>query len=225
MERRMLLATGGFIPTDYILSYDFNGDYLDKSVNALHGIKTGTAIFETGSKPDKQCITFNGGCVRTPSALPLNSDKVTVSLGVKIIHNVTAIIAELSSNYNSNNAFLLSHQPVSGVVRFIISSHLSQYNTQIGNTIINDGKWYHIVATIDRSLGFENQNQIFNNARKDRIGAAVQEDQNGNFTNNTLFIGQRNASSLPFVGSIQNFKVFNRIINQAEILGLRSEIF
>ena len=48
-------------------------------------------------------------------------------------------------------------------------------------------------------------------------------DNNGNFVNNILFIGQRGGSTVGFNGSLQDFKVYNRVLTDSEIMYLYSE--
>ncbi|WP_332030352.1 LamG-like jellyroll fold domain-containing protein [Kaistella sp.] len=213
----------GIIPQDYILCYDFNGDYLDKSPNALHGIKTGTASFAAGSKPGKQCLEFTAGCVKTPAVLPVNSDKVTVSFGMKTTQTATSVLIEMSATLGSNNAFNVINNN-SGANTILAAMRTTSINSK-AIAMTHDGIWRHFAIEFNRSeavnadkIKFYVNGNLFASVPTS-TGVNV-----GNFVNNILFIGQRNASTFPFVGSLQNLKIYNRTLTTAEHIGLRSEI-
>lgn len=211
----------GIVPTDYILCYDFDNDYQDKSVNSLHGIKTGDSVFEDGLK-GKKCLKFTNGCVRTPSVLPLNSDKVSISFWIKTSQTSTGIVAEMSENFNVNNAFgLLLNDGVANSIRFA-DHNSSGYNL---STLFNQlpmPTFTHHAILVDRSLISFHAKFYVNNVLKSHL--TERADLSGNWVNNILFIGQRNASSIPFVGSLQNLKIYNRVLTRQEILGLSKEL-
>ena len=225
MHRRMLLQTNGKIPIDYILRYDFNGDYLDRSSNSLNGVKTGTAVFDVGRKAGTQSLYFTSGCVRTPSNLPIGTDKVSISFWVKYTVLGTQVMMELSSNSTSTlETFGIVKGPDN--LEFRDRSAAGTNYMITGNSKF--ANWTHVVFTINRSLGI-NQSFIYINGILDTTairageasGSAV--DLNGNFGNFVFYIGQRNASSVSFNGYLQDLKIYNRVLTTAEIKALSKE--
>lgn len=206
------------LPTDHILAYDFNGNTTDSSVNGLNGAMTGTLAFDTGRKIGTQSMKFTNGCVKTILPLPVNSDKVSISFWMKTVAT-TGNIAELSTDYNSNNAF---RSGVNGKITFTTHSP-SGYNGGNSSSSINTNVWTHVVLSVDRSLGI-NQVKIYVNGALGYIQSPSTVDNiTGNFVNNILFIGQRGASSLPFVGNLQDLKIYNRVLSEEEITALYNE--
>ena len=220
-----LMGMQSSIPTDYILRYDFNGDVLDKSTNALNGIKTGTATYDTGRKAGTQCLKFTAGCVKTPDILPIGTNKLTISMWLKTTSASITILMEHSANYNSSaDTFQVNFQ-TTGVLECNDRASISptDYNCQQGIKI-NTGSWFHIVAVIDRNLGIElNTKLTINNVQGNTRSAGMTGDPVNNYSNNILFIGQRNASLLPFIGSLQDIRIYNRVLTTEEITALYNE--
>lgn len=213
------------IPTDYILRYDFNGDVLDKSANALNGIKTGTATYDTGRKAGTQCLKFSAGCVKTPNILPIGTNKLTISMWLKTTSQNISIIMEHSVNYNNYaDTFQINFQSTGVWECNDRATALSgDFNCQQGIKI-NTGSWFHIVAVIDRDLGIElNTKLTTNNVQGNTRLQSMTGDPVNNYSNNILFIGQRNASLLPFIGSLQDIRIYNRVLTTEEITALYNE--
>ncbi|SHJ19946.1 Concanavalin A-like lectin/glucanases superfamily protein [Cruoricaptor ignavus] len=209
--------------TDYILAYNFNGNTADSSVNGLNGIMTGTLTFDTGRKEGTQSLKFINGCVKTVLPLPINSDKVSISFWIKTTQTETGVVVELSTNFNNNNAFgVFTNDFLVGRVE-ISDHHPWGYNIGNSTVNINNGNWFHIVTTIDRSLGVT-QNQIYVNGSLSYIQHdSYAGDLIGNWANDILFIGQRGASSFPFIGNLQDLKIYNRVLSKEEITALYNE--
>lgn len=211
------------IPKDYILCYDFNGDFLDISPNALHGIAGGATEFAPGAKEGTQSIKFIDGCVRTPSLLPLNSDKVSISFFLKTTQLTTAAIVEMSPNVNINDAFGVFINDIEFPASLNLIDVKSAFNVKGTDAFIPSG-WTHFILMIDRSKG-KNQNTVIKDGvPQERIIPRFQYDNNGNFVNNILFIGKRNNASIPYSGYLQNLKIYNRPLTSAECEGLRREL-
>ncbi|TDX86164.1 LamG-like jellyroll fold domain-containing protein [Epilithonimonas xixisoli] len=222
MGRRRFINSIGSLPKDYILCYDFNGDLLDKSINSLHGIKTGNADFSNGRKSGTQCLLFTAGCVRTPSNLPVNSNKITLSFWMKSAQTSTAVLFEMSPTLMSNNAFNVINNNSSAN-----SIQAAMRQTQIASSamLFNFIEWNHFIIEFDRSkMNVSEKINFYVNGKKMPSVVISSFDNTGNFVNNILFIGQRNASSFPFVGYLQNLKIYNRGLSPAEIHGLKLEL-
>lgn len=209
------------VPTDYILAYDFNGNTVDASVNGLNCSMTGTLAFDDGRKAGTQSLNFTNGCVKTILPLPVNSDKVTIAFWMKTSQTSPAVIMEISADTNLNNAFSV-----------YLNDNLKnsiQFNTrnigpnQSARTGANNGTWKHFVGVIDRTQNGANEILIYENGTLVSFTKPYSTDNNRNFVNNILFIGQRNSSLHPFVGNLQDFKVYNRVLSQDEITALYNE--
>lgn len=205
------------IPQDYILRYDFNGDYLDKSINGLNGVKTGAANFTTGRKAGTQCLQFINGCVRTPSNLPINSDKLTVSFWINTSQvTAGAIVMEMgvTAPTNANRLFdILLNNDNAG-------SLMGRAGTLIPSVITNfKDSWKHIVFTFNRALSDNEINGFLNNVFISSSAGTL----TNTFINDILFIGQRNAASSQFEGNLQDIRIYNRVLSASEIKNLFNE--
>ena len=216
------------IPADYILAYDFNGNVLDKSTKLNHGILDGNYTFESVTDANNKTlngITFNNGVVETSKNLfeGIDTNKVSLSLWAKTTQTSQFILAELSPNYNPFlNAFLLYT-----VTRNIALSQRmidpGIYHSIIDGRI-NDGLWYHIVITSDKDLPANVMGNIYINGAP--VSVTNSSEKNTLNYNKTvpLFIGRRNPSTLPYIGSVSKFKVYPRIITEEEVTQLYNEL-
>lgn len=209
------------LPTDYILAYSFNGNTSDASVNGLNGAMTGTLAFDTGRKIGTQSLKFTKGCVKTTLPLPVNSDKVTIAFWMKTTMTASGMVVELSADSDVNNAFY-------SIMNNATTNYLSLRNRNGGNysfvkANVTNSSWKHIVCTIDRSQSVSNECKIYVNGTLTSIMVVTSGDVSGNFVNNILFIGQRNASLYPFVGNLQDLKIYNRVLSENEITALYNE--
>lgn len=222
---RRVIAGKSKSPKDYILYWSFNGNVLDQSPNVLNGIKTGTANYDTGRKAGTQSINFVSGCVKTPSNLPIGTDKVSISFWLKQSSTSLGALMELSSNSSTNLETF-------GIIRSINTDFRDR---SVGGTnyIIESSSifssWTHVVFTIDRSLGAFSENTIYLNGElsttsvRAKEGGGDPQDLSGNFGNFPLFVGQRNAGSVPFTGNLQDIKIYRRVLTASEIRNLYKE--
>ena len=162
--------------------------------------------------------TFNGSqSLKTNANFNIGADKVSISFWIKTSQTATAIIAELSTNTNNNNAF---YNAISDLTpnKIAVGDHTSAYNIGDSAININDNNWHHVVLMIDRSLVGNQQNKIYVDGILSYVqNTTYQSDLNGNWALNPLFIGQRGGSQYGFNGQMKNLKIWNRIITQSEI--------
>ncbi|ALF60313.1 LamG domain-containing protein [Psychrobacter urativorans] len=205
------------IPTDYILRYDFNGDTVDKSPSGLNGIKTGTANFVAGRKQGTQCLDFVSGCVYTPAYLPVNSDKATISFWAKLLdlNRSYQCLMEIGRDGASNDFGAWLNDVVSGHIEIVTSGN-SRIHVRTAATNEIQG-WQHFVMTVDNSRDANNTSFIYvDNIDKTIFNANYNADISGVFNNERFYIGQRNASAFPFVGKMQDVRIYNRILTADE---------
>lgn len=207
------------IPTDYILRYDFNGDCLDKSLSTLDGVKSGVATFVAGRKAGTQALSFAGGLVKTPSVVALNSDKATVSLWIKASETAFSTVFEFSENISATNAFAFFVRNASSVYAMdAVAPERRATNVETPNPL----DWAHYVIVIDRSLGANDEQRVFKNGvLASTQHATLNSDLIGNFTNHVLHIGSNANLSAAFTGKIQDVRIYNRVLNEAE----RTQLF
>lgn len=212
---------------DPIVHYSFNGDFLDQSSNALDGIKTGDANFVAGRKRGTQALEFVAGCVRTPIALPINSDKTTISFWIKVVSSDVGVIYEFSSDYNNESRApaLFINNLGQGFIDSAIRAHPLRDDYNIVKSPVSMGSdWQHIIVDIDLSRAGSQEQRIYtNNVLTSEYIAPYDYDDIGNISNYVMYIGQRNASSTPFKGVMQDMRVYNRLLTEVERTALFNE--
>lgn len=212
---------------DIVLHYSFNGNVLDQSINSLNGIKTGTANFVTGRKTGTQALEFIAGCVRTPVALPINSDKLTISFWTKISSGDVGVVYEFSPNYNESAkapALFINNIGQGFIDSGIRTDPLKDDYNIVKSPVALDSTWQHIIIDIDLSrLGNQEQRVYTNNVLTSVYVDPYTVDNTGNVNNYVMYIGQRNASSVPFKGTIQDMRIYNRTLTSDEQLALFNE--
>lgn len=174
----------------------------------------------SGRKAGEYCAVFNGSqSIKTTTNLPVNSDKVTIAFWIKTIQTTVSVINEMSINTNSNNTFMAVLNNVTNSGKLGFHDRVTNYNNK-EITNVNNNTWKHVVAVIDRSKNADNGIIIYLNGV---IASTTQEsstDNNGNFVNNILFIGQRAGSTLGFVGSLMYEKIYNYPLTASEASNL-----
>lgn len=214
---------------DALLHYDFNGNVLDKSASNLNGVKTGVANFVTGRKAGTQALEFVAGCVKTPIALPVNSEKMTISLWLKVISTDTGVVYELSQDSNANDRAPALYINSSGVSKIDSSYRVGRVNGEPQYNSLNSpvslgGDWQHILIDIDTSRVATQEQRIYvNNVLTSTYATEFSYNSAGNIGDYILYIGQRGGTSTPFKGTIQDMRVFNRTLTSADRLALFNE--
>ena len=207
-------------PNSKILDLPLQNNFTDTTgINTM--IAGGTSNLPTFTlEGGEYAAVFNGSqSIKTNANFNIGTDKVSISFWMKTNQTAAAIIAELSTNTNNNNAF---YNVINDLLpnRIAIGDHISGYN--IGNSAINinDNSWHHVVLMIDRSLG-TSQNKIYVDGVLSYVqNTSYQSDLNGNWGLFPLFIGQRAGNSIGFNGQLKFLKIFNSILSETEITNL-----
>ena len=165
--------------------------------------------------------TFNGSqSLKTNANFNINSDKVSISFWLKTSQTASAIVLELSNNYNNYSAFTAIINDLHPN-KINIADHTTAYNIGYSSVNINDNNWHHIVTTTDRSQSGINQNRIYvDGSLSYNQNTSYKNDLNGLFGNLPLFIGQQNGSIFGFNGKLKFLKVFNYPLSTTEITNL-----
>lgn len=205
------------IPTDYIFAYDFNGDVLDKSLNAVDGIRSGNTVFAAGRKVGTQALEFINGNVKTSKVMPINSDKLTASFWVSTSQSSASFIYEQDTggyglwcgiNIYSKSQIESSEQSIYGGSRMLAPMPFN-------NT------YQHVLIEIDRSKPASEKHKIYINNILNSKQSGGAPNSNGRFSNLVLFIGSSRSGSEPFVGKIQDMRFYNRVLTEVE----RTQLF
>ena len=203
-----------------ILDLDFQNNFIDKSPSGLTMVQgQGLPTFGlSGRKAGEYCANFNGSqSIKTTTNLPLNSDKVCIKFWMKTTQTGAAIITEMSQNFNYNNAFCITINESAN--KIWLADRASNYNIGISIASVNTGGWIHVVMTIDRAQNGTSQNKIYVNG----VLSYVQHgnfttNNNSNFVNNILYIGQRGGNAYGYVGSLMKYQVFNKVPTDAQAM-------
>ena len=212
------------VPTDYILAYSFDGNVLDKTANALHGVTSGALNFVLGRKAGTQALSFNGGLVKTPTILPIGTNKLTLSFHVKSTQNNVGIIAELSENANIYNAFYAYVGGGNARIDVFMNDMSNSNKSQVHANNVTDGLWHHIIIELDRSaVGVSNHSKVYIDNVLSSVAGASQQAITGIFSDKVLAIGNRLDSTLAFNGTLQDIYIYNRILTTEERTALFNE--
>ena len=147
-----------------------------------------------------------------------NTDKITVDIWLRFTTTQTLLIAEHSTNFNNNNAFLIDINEYSPS-GFQFSDKGSQgYNIAYTGGGFADGKWHNFITTVDRSLSGTQQIQIYADNTLNTIQSpAYQSDITGSFSTFDLYLASRAGSTYFYSGSMASFKLYNRALSRQEI--------
>ena len=202
-----------------ILDLPFQNSFVDATgKNTI--IAGGTSNLPTFTlEGGEYAATFNGSqSLKTNANFILGTDKVSISFWMKTTQTAAAIVGEMSPNTNSNNTF--SWYINDNVANSIQFNSQNTGQNQSARTGANNGTWKHFVAVIDRSQNGENEILIYENGSLVTFTKPNSKDNNGNFVNNILFIGQRGGSLYGFNGQMKFLKIFNYPLSTAEITNL-----
>jgi hypothetical protein len=207
--------------------YPFYGNANDESGNGHHGIVYGATLTEDRFGNESSAYFFNGNSnyISVNSSSTLNVTKITVSAWIKLSRNVSEDQAriicrqntgsgteawglQIFKNNNSNNIpgnYLAFHANNGSQTRNIVSDHslsISEWFHVLG---INDGQFLKLyingsLDTIIPSLGLV----FWNNTAPARIGRTAY-------------------SYYFFPGVIDDIRIYNRALNDQEILALYFE--
>ncbi len=213
-------------PIDTILHYDFNGNALDQSDNALNGIKTGVANFVTGRKAGTQAINFTNGCVYTTAPLPINSNKVSLSFWLKASASTGTLetVMATSEDTDKNNCFgvFINNAETNGIDLFNreYAGGSGTFGITTNPNTINS-EWTHYVMVIDRSLPNLEELKIYKNDVLMPRTTQYTAETSDLFKNDVLYIGKQGNSAYPFLGAIQDLRIYNRVLTAED----RTQLF
>ena len=202
-----------------ILDLPFQNSFIDTTgKNTM--VAGGTSNLPTFTlEGGEYAANFNGSqSLKTNANFVVGTDKVSISFWMKTTQTAAAIVGEMSPDTNSNNTF--SWYINDNFANSIQFNSLNTGNNQSTITGANNGTWKHFVAVIDRSQNGANEILIYENGSLVTFTKPNSKDNNGNFVNNILFIGQRGGSLYGFNGQMKFLKIFNYPLSPSEITNL-----
>jgi hypothetical protein len=158
-----------------------------------------------------------------------STNKVTVSCWVKVLNyrevsGSSNIVFEFSSDFNSNTgSFVAAFADGSGInaglYPVILGIRSPGYNyAGYSKTLVNDLSWHHWGCIFDTSLSGNENILYIDGVSRTSVITPLQSDNNANFGNYKLFIGNRDTSNIAANANITDFKIYNRALTAQEIL-------
>ena len=226
------IVTNGLIfDLDAAVSRSYSGTGL--TANGLIGGIGGTLVNGVGfSSANNGSFFFDGtnDQISTANIDLQSTNKVTVSCWVKVLNyrevsGSSNIVFEFSSDYNSNiGSFVAAFADGSGInsnlypVILGIRSNSGYNYAGYSKTLVNDLSWHHWGCIFDTSLSGNENILYIDGVSRTSVITPLQSDNNANFGNYKLFIGNRDSSIYAANANISDLKVYNRVLTQQEIL-------
>lgn len=209
----------GAPPQDYILGYDFNGNTTATGTGGYTSSEVGTISYATGRKGlANEAVNFTGQYIQTNQNI-IWGDKVSVSMWMKTSETNEKVVIESNPDTNNYNGFSININGQTGSNTINSIDWNGGYNAYY--TIRPVNQWFHLIITLDRSLnGIDSINIYINGELKSKTNFAQSNDLNGNFGSYPFYVGARVGNIGPYIGLLQEVKVYNRVLTQAEITDL-----
>ncbi len=225
------LSNGSTLGSDLAGYWSFNGaDFTDKvydrSGNSNNGYlssgatstakalgKLGQALSLDGS--DKEVLIPNS------PGLNLRTGSFTVAAWVKeSAFNAGMVIAAKSVGGAANSTYGWHLAAFSGNMLQLHFSSSASFTTISNSTALSTGKWYHIVAVVDRSN--INNSAIYINGSS--AGSSVSDGGNGSSSTNVqpVAIGNESDGGFPWSGLIDEVRIYDHALSASEVSQLYS---
>lgn len=186
----------------------------------LPGALVNGAVFQQSAKGNSVFFDGTNDYGKITNLDLTGTNQITISVWVKFTSSSSIVLLEHSINFNNNvNTFVLALNTLATGQVYCSTKDVSGYNTVTTTvTAYNDGKWHHVVASLDRQLSGSNQYFIYvDNVLNTTQHATQNFNQSANFTKNDLYIATRGAASLFAAMSITNLMIWKRALSVSEI--------
>ncbi len=213
----------GYWSFDYVNSTHVLDNSTYNNLASFGGSGFGTGSITTGVRGDSLEFDGNDDYLNISSFDLSGTDEMTISFWLKYTTTDETII-EHSENFNDGNAFeiFLGEFAPAGGLEFVDtdSTPSSGYNVVYTSNTYNDGEWHNFIITVDRGAGSA-QSTIYVDGVSDTIQHGTYDtDINENFGNNNLYMSGRAGGSSFLDGSLDEVLIFDRVLNDQEILAL-----
>ncbi len=224
----IILKTIAQIPTDSLVAYfPFNGNANDESGNGNNGTVYGATLTTDRFGNENSTYYFSGNdFIEVPDDATLDiSGSLTLSLWYKHQGKMYDYARLLSKAWDTFGepwlcyGLTLNNQDEYNQ-NVTSNAHLSSTEkTYCGsNTIFNHDEWYHICAVFDTLSKFST---IYINGKFDNQSAIV--NKTIGVSNSNLQIGNDPNVYQGIVGSIDDIRIYSRVLNESEIKLLFNE--
>jgi hypothetical protein len=194
----------------------------DEGDNKNDGTITGATWKNESECKTGKCLSFDGtdDQVSSNGNVDLSgTNKVSTSFWFKFAtsDSTARIVLEHSTDFNSNNAFMIDHSDSGVDGNFTLADKCSiNYNLIYTDNSYGDNQWHHFVGVIDRSLGI-NQNFIYIDGQIVPVTQSYNYNCNENFSSYPLYLGSRSGSNNDYTGQIDNVKIFNYALTAEQV--------
>jgi len=166
-----------------------------------------------------KCLSFDGDndSMVTSGNIDLSkTDKASIAFWFKYT-SVGSVMAELSSNHNSNEAFMVYNSDEFNGTIELVDHCGSTYNSIITTNSHNDNNWHHFVGVIDRSLNSVSENKIYIDGEKANSTMTINYECSGNFGSYPFYLGARGGTTFDYTGSLDDVKIFNYALTPEQV--------
>ena len=202
------------IPTDYILAYNFDGNFND--VNGINNlVQNGTVTFTADRKGGNTAVQFGSGYLKTLNNLPASS-VWSISFWMKNNSNSVIIVFGGESSVNGSQTFNFVMNDAG--VNYYITIKGSSFNRWRTSDNLKDNIWHHYVFILDRTKLANEEIQVYIDGVKKNTIQFSSSNSSGNFVSSRINFGQQ-----LWTGSLDDIKLYNRPLTQTEITNLYNE--
>ena len=202
------------IPTDYILAYNFNGNFND--INGVNNLaQKGTVTFTTDRKGGNTAVQFGSGYLQTVNNLPASS-VWSVSFWMK--NNFNSVVTVFGGEFGVNNSQTFNFVMNDAGVNYYITIKGSGFNRWRTSDNLKDNIWHHYVFILDRTKLANEEIQVYIDGVKKNTIQFSSSNSSGNFVSSRIIFGQQ-----LWTGSLDDIKLYNRPLTQTEITNLYNE--
>lgn len=209
-----------------ILYYNFDEGYGTTTYNMVSTTKNGIINSLTWTNDGKfgKALSFNGtGSVYSNNNIGISGNVAGVSLWFKtpaVTSTNVKVLLEFSPNYNNDSTFAIFYNYLD-MGTFNIAMHSSAgYSVIKLHSRYDDNEWHHLVAVFDR-----NQSTVLDQAKvymdgklsSTSIVSSYNAVHTTPFTDNKIYIGSRNASSIFFNGLIDEVKIYDYALSPDQV--------
>ena len=202
------------IPTDYILAYNFNGNFND--INGVNNLaQKGTVTFTTDRKGGNTAVQFGSGYLQTVNNLPASS-VWSVSFWMK--NNFNSVVTVFGGEFGVNGSQTFNFVMNDAGVNYYITIKGGSFNRWRTSDNLKDNIWHHYVFILDRTKLANEEIQVYIDGVKKNTIQFSSSDSSGNFVSSRINFGQQ-----LWTGSLDDIKLYNRPLTQTEITNLYNE--
>ena len=202
------------IPTDYILEYNFDGNFND--VNGINNLlQNGTVTFTADRKGGNTAVQFGSGYLKTLNNLPASS---VWSISFWMKNNSNSVITVFGGESGVNGSQTFNFVMNDAGVNYYITIKGSNFNRWRTSDNLKDNIWHHYVFILDRTKLANEEIQVYIDGVKKNTIQFSSSDSSGNFVSSRITFGQQ-----LWTGSLDDIKLYNRPLTQIEITNLYNE--